>query len=89
MLNKFKKIVWDSIILTPQSQQLVKNGQVIICDLFDVLVKNTKLLPKRTQSKLHCAISPERVVCDYVSGMRIDMQLKCIQRYLVVHSFIF
>lgn len=80
MLKLFEDMVWESIILTPPSQQLVKNGQVIICDLFDVLVKNTKLLPKRTQGKLDGATCSERVVCDYVSGMTDRYALKMYKK---------
>ena len=76
VLKEFTTIVWDNIIMSPHSQQLVKNGQIIICSLFDVFVKNKNLLPKHTKVNFENAENPHRVICDYISGMTDRYALK-------------
>jgi len=69
VLDYFKQFVWDNVILAPHSQQLVKNGQIIICHLYEVFLHNPQLLPIRTQQKLNQEVSEHRVIADYISGM--------------------
>lgn len=76
ILDLFGKIVWDNIIMSPHSQQLVKNGQIIVCSLFDVFLKNKILLPKHTQENFDDAKNKHRVICDYISGMSDRYALK-------------
>jgi dGTPase len=78
----FKQLVWDQVITVPHSQQIVKNGQLILCYLFDALQSEPfNLLPKNTQIRIqHAKSSPQRVIGDYVSGMTNSYTTKMFKR---------
>lgn len=76
LLNDLKTIVDVNIIKSFQNQQTVKNGQIIICNLFDVFVANNQLLPENTREKFEMAERPYRVVSDYIAGMTDRYALK-------------
>lgn len=80
VLELFKKIVRENIIESPHSQQLVKNGQIIVCHLFDVFNRNHQLLPIDTQTKVSASPTKERVICDYISGMTDRYALKMYEK---------
>ena len=76
LLNDLKNIVDVNIIKSFHNQQIVKNGQIIICNLFDVFVTNKQLLPENTREKFEKGESPYRVVSDYIAGMTDRYALK-------------
>lgn len=80
VLELFKTIVRENIIESPHSEQLVKNGQIIVCHLFDVFDRNHQLLPRDTQHKVSRSPTKERIICDYISGMTDRYALKMYEK---------
>lgn len=82
IINYLKQVVNNEIILSPHNCQIVKNGQIIVCQLFDALLHNPEMLPKSTKARYDKQDKNPRVICDYVSGMTDRYAIK-------VHTKIF
>lgn len=80
ILENFKHIVWDNIIMSPQTQQIIKNGQIIICELFDVFDTNPQLLPITKHKYDQNEQNKKRIICDYLSGMTDRYALKTYKK---------
>jgi dGTPase len=69
LLDAFKEIVDMNIIRSAYNQRAVKKGQIIVCNLFDVFLKNPDLLPEDTKKKYENTERKYRVISDYIAGM--------------------
>ncbi|MCE8040138.1 anti-phage deoxyguanosine triphosphatase [Halomonas sp. MCCC 1A11062] len=69
-LEVLKSFVINHVIKRPEVQTLEYKGQQIVLRLFEVLQQNpNRLLPSSTFGKYKLSGNPNRVICDYVSGM--------------------
>tara|TARA_R110002110_G_scaffold415794_1_gene656139 strand:+ start:7547 stop:8890 length:1344 start_codon:yes stop_codon:yes gene_type:complete len=82
LLAELKSIIEKNIIKSSDTQKIVKNGQIIVCELFDVLSISPDLLPSKTKLKYESENKSLRVICDYISGMTDRYAMK-------VHAKIF
>lgn len=69
LLEYLKQVVTNEIILSSHNSQIVKNGQIIVCQLFDALAHSPEMLPKSTKMKYDISDGSSRVISDYVAGM--------------------
>lgn len=80
-LNKLKNFLRESVIKTPEVQQLEYKGQKIVLEMFQILESNPeKFLPKKTLIKYNQSTNKNRVISDYISGMTDVYAIKMYHR---------
>jgi dGTPase len=80
-LKALKKLVYNTVILSPEVQHLEFKGQQLVVAVFEALASEPiPLLPKDTQQLYEVSPHPRRVICDHVAGMTDSFLLKTYER---------
>ena len=84
LLRRFKQLILDRVIFSPQVQTLEFRGQKLILDLFDAIASDPERFLKESFKELWLKASGEgarkRVLCDYVSGMTDEYATRMYER---------
>ena len=81
ILKCFQENVKKYIIISPETQRIELNGQIMICKLFEAFQTDCNLMPKNTMEKYKNEENNQfRVISDYISGMTDDYARKMYRR---------
>lgn len=83
-LQLLKDFVYEVVIQSPEVQLVEYKGQKLILELFEILKANPKrLLPKNIYDHYEQDKNPDRIICDYISGMTDEYANKTYQKLCI------